>query len=275
MRKPLFALALILNTLWGCGKQQYTIGFPPSHEEITQMENLLPLKQKLEQLTGWELRIYVAEDYDDLRRKIEKGVVQIAFLPPLLYVDVMDRMDMIMKVVRHGKGFYRGEILTVPGIDSLMQLKGSNWAFPDKNSTSGYLLPVYYFMKHGVDPDTFFNYQYEAGSHDAAVILLLRGNVQVATVFDDARALVSRDYPDVYERTRVLAYTDSIPNDGIAVIKEMSVKNRKKLMNAFRELGKDELLKTIMDRLFGGDEFVEASADEYEIVKKIKEAVRK
>ncbi len=240
---------------------------------MTRMENLLPLKQKLEQLTGWELRIYVAEDYDDLRNKISKGVVQIAFLPPLLYVDVMDRMDMIMKVVRHGKGFYRGEILTIPGIDSLPQLKGTNWAFPDRNSTSGYLLPVYFFEQQGIDPDTFFNYKYEAGSHDAAVILLLRGNVQVATVFDDARVLVSKDYPDVYEKTKVLAYTDSIPNDGIAVVKEMSNKNRKKLINAFREARKDEVIRSIMERLFGGDEFVEASAEEYTIVKKIKEAV--
>ncbi len=240
---------------------------------MTRMENLLPLKHKLEQLTGWELRIYVAQDYDDLRDKIKKGVVQIAFLPPLLYVDVMDEMDMIMKVIRHGKGFYRGEILTSAGIDSISQLKGANWAFPDRNSTSGYLLPVYYFRKHGIDPDTFFNYKYESGSHDAAVILLLRGNVQVATVFDDARTLVSRNYPDVYEKTRVLAYTDSIPNDGIAVIRGMSEKNRKKLINAFREARKDEVIRSIMERLFGGDEFAETSPREYEIVKKIREAV--
>ena len=264
-------LIILLPLLLGCSKQEYTLGFVPSHEKMTQMENLLPLKMKLQKVTGWNITIYVAEDYSDLQDKIRKGVVQIAFLPPLLYVELMDQMDMILKVKRNGKSFYRGEILTLSTIDSLSQLRGANWAYPDKHSTSGYLLPVYTLRRMGIDPEEFFGYGYEAGSHDAAIILLLRGNVQVATVFDDARELVRRQYPDVYEKTKVLLYTDSIPNDGIAVFKGMSERNRKKLVRAMEEIMEDETLRSIMKRLLGVEEFVPAKSEEYEVVKRIKE----
>ncbi len=273
MRKLLSLILLVVSALSGCGKQEYTLGFVPAHEEMTRMENLLPLKTKLQQLTGWHITIYVADDYADLENKIKKGVVQIAFLPPLLYVDLMDRMDMILKVKRHGRGSYRGEVLTVSDIDSLYQLRGANWAYPDKHSTSGYLLPVYTLRKMGINPEEFFGFRYEAGSHDAAVILLLRGNVQVATVFDDARELVKKEYPDVFERTKVILYTDSIPNDGIAVVKSMSERNRKKLIHAMDEIMKDETMRSIMKRITGGEGFMPATPEEYEIVKKIKEEI--
>jgi hypothetical protein len=42
------------------------------------------------------------------------------------------------------------------GIRAIADLKGRTFAFGDKGSTSGYLIPLHYFMTQGIDPETYF-----------------------------------------------------------------------------------------------------------------------
>ncbi|MNI85326.1 ABC transporter, phosphonate, periplasmic substrate-binding protein [compost metagenome] len=48
-----------------------------------------------------------------------------------------------------------------------------------------------------------------------------------------------KDYPDVFKQTRVIAFSDKIPNDTIAVRSDMSDEWRKKIQDAFIAIGND------------------------------------
>ncbi|MEO0203123.1 MAG: PhnD/SsuA/transferrin family substrate-binding protein [candidate division WOR-3 bacterium] len=174
------------------------------------------------------------------------------------YTEISENYDMVLKFVRNGKIFYRGQ---------LKELKGKNWAFPDKKSMSGYILPLFLFHKLGIDVDTFFNYKYEAGSHDKAIELLLRGNVQIATTFEDVRERLVDKYPDIFQKTKILYYTDSIPNDGFAINKSIKKKDREKIIRAIKELVLEN--KTLSYDWFGSYELVEAKNSDYDVLKEI------
>ncbi len=263
----LLSLAFILGACKG--KKTYILAIPPAHEEQVKFENVHPLEEALERELNAEVNIYIAEDYGDLEKKASAGIFDIAFLPPKVFVSVEDKYEPILKIVRKGKGFYRGIILTTNEFQKLEELEGHNWAYPDRNSTSGYLLPLLYFRKHNIEPKDFFNYEYEAGGHDLAVELLYRGNVQIATVFDDARELVKKRYPDIYEKTRVLDYTDSVPNDPVVVKANLSPSEKESIKRAILKISKDEKYRKVFLSMFGAEGFTEATKEEYSIVKEL------
>lgn len=43
------------------------------------------------------------------------------------------------------------------GINQPADLKGKTFAFGDKGSTSGYLIPLHYLMTQGIDPERYFS----------------------------------------------------------------------------------------------------------------------
>jgi phosphonate transport system substrate-binding protein len=56
---------------------------------------------------------------------------------------------------------------------SLADMKGKSIAYPDPNSTSGYLFPRAFMRQRGLDPDTYFGRSGFAGGHNQAVIAVL------------------------------------------------------------------------------------------------------
>jgi phosphonate transport system substrate-binding protein len=67
-------------------------------------------------------------------------------------------------------------------IDSLDDLDGLRWGFPDAGSTSGYMVPLVMFQEEGITPGE----QIETGGHNQAVTALYNGSVDFATTFYSA-----------------------------------------------------------------------------------------
>src|SRR5699024_12170336 len=63
--------------------------------------------------------------------------------------------------------------------------------------------------------------------HDQAIISLLNGEIDAAVTFQDARNIVVNDYEDVFKETRVLEFTEPIPNDTIAIRPEIRSEERR------------------------------------------------
>ncbi len=85
------------------------------------------------------------------------------------------------KAVRFGLDWYAAMIVVARDSEyqTLADLNGKKWAYPDATSTSGYLYPQYMFQSEGMTPGEVV----EAGSHDAAVRAVYNGEVDFATAF--------------------------------------------------------------------------------------------
>ena len=86
------------------------------------------------------------------------------------------------------------------GINSLKDLKGKSFAFVDPASTSGHLYPKTLLFSKGLDPKTFFGKSVFAGSHNAVVFSIYKGEVDGGAAYDGSRAAVAKSYPDIFEK---------------------------------------------------------------------------
>jgi len=101
-------------------------------------------------------------------------------------------------------------------------IAGKTFAFNDPNSTSGYLVPMTFFlMEMGIDPKEHFSKLTFSGSHEASILAVAHKKVDVA----------STNLPDIQQMTRegkiprgavrVIWVSKLIPDDPIVVRKDL------------------------------------------------------
>ncbi|TDJ60422.1 MAG: phosphate/phosphite/phosphonate ABC transporter substrate-binding protein, partial [Nitrospina sp.] len=183
------------------------------------------------------------------------GKVDIGWLATFAYVLAQQKYDveLLLIVVRFGSPFYRGQIITRAdsGIHKLSDLKGKKFAFVDPVSTSGHLYPKMLLLSNGLNPDRLFAQSLFAGSHNAVILSVLRGEVDAGATYDDARAAVAKSYPEVFTKLRVIAYTQDIPNDTVSARKGLDPAIRQKIKTGLMRLAKTPQGAKVLKRLYG------------------------
>ena len=67
-------------------------------------------------------------------------------------------------------------------VKSLADLKGKTFAFGSPSSTSGHLMPRYFLLQAGIDPDRDFKNTAFSGAHDATVAFVSSGRVDAGVL---------------------------------------------------------------------------------------------
>jgi phosphonate transport system substrate-binding protein len=259
----------------GCGEKkessakdyvpkELTIQFVPSQNAETLEAKAKPLEKLLNDKLGIPIKVSVSTDYNTVIEAMASKQIDIGFLPPSNYVVAHDNRkaaDLLLQATRFGVDdatgqatkelvdFYKAMLIVKADspIQSIKDLKGKKMGWQGVTSAAGYVYPGYLLKKEGIDPQTDVTPTQFQG-HDKAVIALLNGQVDGIGVFQDIRANMIKDYPDVFKQTRVIAFSDKIPNDTIAVRSDMSDEWRKKIQDAFIAIGNDpEGQKIIFD----------------------------
>lgn len=209
----------------------------------------------LHQETGLHFKSSVATSYAAVIEAMGAGKVDIGWLASFSYVLAKEKYDveLLLIVQRFGSPFYRGQIMvrTDSGIKSLNDLKGKRFAFVDPASTSGHLYPKTLLLSKGLDPKTFFGKSIFAGSHNAVVLSILKGEVDGGAAYDGSRAAVAKSYPDVFEKIKVLAYTREIPNDTVSIRKEFPEDLKVKIRNGLKKVSRSPKGSRILKKLYG------------------------
>ena len=94
--------------------------------------------------------------------------------------------------------------------------RGRSISFADAGSTSGWLIPHYWFQTHGIDPRTYFKYR-DGSSHPANDIAVASGQVDLATDYDRNLAAMIAAGRVQADQVRIVWRSDPLPNDALAV----------------------------------------------------------
>ncbi|MDI3269936.1 MAG: phosphate/phosphite/phosphonate ABC transporter substrate-binding protein [Bacillota bacterium] len=276
MRWGLFLLLLVLPLMSACGAtaavepQKLVVGFVPSQEAENLQAKAKPLADLLTEQLGIPVEVFVGSDYTAVIEGMGAGKVDIGFLNPKGYVTAKEKgyADVLLKAVRNGSDSYRSQIVVRADspIQSVADLKGKTIAFVDPQSTSGYVYPVVLLKKNGIDPEKDVNLV-EAGGHDKTILALLRGDVDAAFSFDDARTIVQKVDPDVMQKTRILTYTDPIPNDTVSVRSSLSPEWHEKIQKAFLAIAEDPKGKEIIKEIYSHDGYAPAKDQDFDVVR--------
>jgi phosphonate transport system substrate-binding protein len=217
------------------------------------------MKGALEEATGLSFEVSVPTSYAaTIEEMCAAPDSTMGFIPGLGYVLASNLcgVDVAFKAVRFGYDVYWAQFLVGrdSGIDSLDQLAGLSWAYPDPGSTSGYMVPLLALQDAGVEPGETT----EAGGHPQAALAVYAGDADFATTFYsppllpdgnwaegdppdipdelvdscevtaedqlwcgdyrvlDARASARTDAPDIVQQVKILSITQGIPNDTLS-----------------------------------------------------------
>ena len=179
----------------------------------------------------------VTTDWAGLAVAMGSGHLDLAWMGPWGYVlaNAASGCQAIATVKYEDKPTYHAIIVARPEL-SITQFpadsRGRAISFADVGSTSGWLVPHYYAKEvWKIDPRSFWKYS-EGASHPANEIAVQAGQVDLATDFDRNRnAMIDagRIRPDA---TRVVWQSDPLPNDALAVSRDLPATQTQALQRA-------------------------------------------
>tara|TARA_B100000686_G_C16774012_1_gene967172 strand:- start:1670 stop:2599 length:930 start_codon:yes stop_codon:yes gene_type:complete len=250
--KPLFAEERLPL---GSAKNPLRMIFVPSGDSQTILEGGGEIARLLSRTTGLTVKSSVATSYAAAIEAMGVGKVDIGWLATFSYVLAKEKydVDLLFIVSRFGSPIYRGQIVARmdSGIASLADLKNKTFAFVDPASTSGHIFIKTLLLANGYQPDTFFSKSLFAGSHNAVIFSVLRGEVDAGATYDDARTSIAETHPEVFDRIKIVAYTQDIPNDTVCARNELDPEIKEKIRKGLNSLSKTREGSNILKRVYG------------------------
>ncbi|MBE3594480.1 MAG: phosphate/phosphite/phosphonate ABC transporter substrate-binding protein [Candidatus Carbobacillus altaicus] len=253
-------------------QKEIVFGFIPSQEAENLDAKAKPLADALSKELGVPVKSFVGTNYNAVIEAMGAGKVDIGAYGPQSYVIAADKGYAVPAAasVRNGSKTYRAQFVVLKDspLKKLEDVKGKKIAWVDPTSTSGYTYPAALLREKGIDPETDVQGTF-AGGHDKSILALLRGDVDVAVSFDDARTIVEKSDPKVMEKTRILATTADIPNDLIALRAKLPDYWRAKIKEALFKIAMTEDGKKMLKDIYNITDLAPTKDSDYDIVRKV------
>lgn len=226
-----------------------TVEFVPSQNAQILNAKVKPLQQLLSDELEVPVKVHIATNYNTMIEGLKSKKIDIAFISPVSYTLAHDAhaADVLLKSkgylvdnkgnqTHHLVDYYRSQIVVRKdsNMNHLKDLKDKRVALQDVESTSGYIYPLASLMEKGIKKSDIQIQQVKG--HDQGLIALLNHDVEAVATYQDARADLKKEYPNIYQETKVIYRTKKIPNDTISVRNDMSSKWKKKISKAFIDI---------------------------------------
>lgn len=188
-----------------------------------------PLAEHLAQRLGRPVALRTVDSWEGLAKSLASGETDIALMGPWGYVLAHHHADaqVVSTILYQGKPEYFALIVTHPdsGITSIRELlgaqgRGRSFAFGDKGSTSGYLIPLHFFMQQGVDPEQHFGRVLHT-RHQAIQTQVAAGQLDAGADYNRNRSAMIEQGLIKAERSVVIWQSAPLPNDAVAVSAEL------------------------------------------------------
>ena len=101
------------------------------------------------------------------------------------------------------------------GVEALANASGAEVALQAATSPAGYQYPVVAMRELGIDTDADID-QIPVEGNNNAVLAVANGDAEVGFAYWDARTTVAEEMPDIADKAVAFAYTEMIPNGGVA-----------------------------------------------------------
>ena len=210
------------------------------------------LLKHVEKETGHTVKMIPIQSYSALVLAMKTKKVDFAYMGAKLFVEAKSRANATainVELDEQGTPGYRSIIVTAGKTPAkykhIKDFKGKKFAFVDLNSTSGGLIPTMYFNELGINPKEFFSHVLFTGSHEAAMMSVRQGKVDVAVTNDLDMLELIRNGRLKEGDFRVLWKSDLIPGSLFATSGHVSADKRMAIQNALASFKNDDVFKKL------------------------------
>lgn len=184
-----------------------------------------PLANYLAQKLGREVQLRTVDSWEGLAKSLANGETDIALLGPWGYVLANHQAgaQVVSTILYDGLPEYFAIMVTHPnsGINSLADLKGKTFAFGDKGSTSGYLIPLHHMMQQGIEPEKYFGKVIHT-SHQAIETQVTQGALDAGADYNRNRnAMIEQGLIRAAD-SKIIWTSAPLPNDAFAVSADLA-----------------------------------------------------
>ena len=201
-----------------------------------------PLADYLAKALGRPVRLRTVDTWEGLAKSLASGETDMALMGPWGYVLANHQAgaEAVATILYQGKPEYFAIMVTGPhsGIHKIDDLKDRTFAFGDKGSTSGYLIPSHEFQRRGIDPDKFFS-KVIYTRHQAIETQVTRGELDAGADYNRNRDAMIAEGLIKAGDSRIIWTSDPLPNDALAVSKDLAADKAftAKLIKALEAIG--------------------------------------
>lgn len=233
-------------------------------------EEYQPIMDYLTENTPYRFELKLGKTYEDAVEYLCNGIVDIASLGVITYLEAHEKcgaIPIVRPMNKDGEPYYHSIIVVRENspIRSLQDLKGHSFAFASEHSTSGYFIPRYYLEKSGLKLQDFSKVE-NLKHHDSVAKAVLSGRFDAGSVKD----IIALRY--IAKGLKILYISDPIPSVPFVVRPDCD----KKLITAVKEallkinpkdpVQQQKMVKWNEEFRYG---FVEAKDTDYDPVRRI------
>ncbi|MBW6513342.1 MAG: phosphate/phosphite/phosphonate ABC transporter substrate-binding protein [Candidatus Syntrophosphaera sp.] len=261
----------------GSKKNPIKMYFVPSMEASTVVTSGEAIADYLEKETGYRFKVAVPTSYAAVIEAIGTFQADVAWLPTFAYVLAQEKYSAEVKfmTIRNGLDKYRGQFVarSDSGIDSLAHIAGKVIAYTDAASASGYIYPSAILKLQGVEPGRYTF----AGGHPQSITAVYNGTADVGCTYwsppdasgkpKDAREKLLETYPDVFDKIKIVAFTDWIPNDTVTFRRALPPQIEASLIAALAKFSQSDDGQEVLRALYDIDGLSPATDADYDVVR--------
>jgi len=254
------------------------IGLIPEQNIFSQMERYEPLMIYLSRKTGTKMKLMILPRYGNIVDNFNSSGLDGAFFGSFTYmlahakigVEVLARpMAPDNTSTYHGLIFVRKD----SQIRTVRDMKGKRFAFVDKATTAGYLLPLEYFHKHGItDYKGYLKETYFTGTHEGAIDDVLNRKADIGAAKNTVFQRLAKAQPRILKEVVVLERSPDVPENALALRKDIDPSVRGRVKDALLKMHLDPDGKKVLKQ-FGAQRFIETRNEEYDIIMKYAEDI--
>jgi len=252
-------------------EKPFVIGLIPEQNIFKQFERYEPLANYLSEKIGLKIELKILPRYGNIIDNFVSEGMDGAFFGSFTYTLAHSKLD--VEVLARPEGIdgtstYHGVIFARKdsGIRTVEDMKGKRFSFVDKATTAGYLLPLAYFKKNGIqDYRTYLKEAYFTGTHEDAVYDVLNKKADIGAAKSTIFNKVANSDRRLWNELTVLVRSPDVPENGFAVRKDIDNSIKDKLIEALLNIHNDPNGRGILKN-FGAQKFVRTTIDDYKPV---------
>ena len=179
-----------------------------------------PLADYLQAKLKRPVQLRTVDTWEGLAKSLASGETDMALMGPWGYVLAHHEAgaEAVATILYEGKPEYFAIMVTHPksGINRIEDMKGKTFAFGDKGSTSGYLIPFHEFQKRRIDPETYFS-KVLYTRHQAIETQVARGELDAGADYNRNRDAMIDEGLIKASESKIIWTSAPLPNDAFAV----------------------------------------------------------
>ncbi len=165
--------------------QELRVSAIPDEAPTELQRKFAPLGAYLEKATGAKVAFVPVTDYAATVEGLAAGKLDLVWYGGFTFVQARRRTGTAIPLVQREEDAHFHSKFIVPAASRakvVQDLKGASFAFGSVSSTSGHLMPRYFLVKNGIDPEKDFAKVAYSGAHDVTAKWVEAGKVDAGAL---------------------------------------------------------------------------------------------